>query len=156
MKLTYRTTVATGIALAACVLTSAGASAATHVASVDHSTGTIEALYQGAVQVEHREVGTPGPGGRSSTARCVWTAHLAIDRTASTPAGTRVSRSFVQDRVAQVSRPGWCRTGGDAVQQELIARLGDVEQHIRRAAQDDRAMLLAELDRTAEMDKAGG
>lgn len=132
-----------------------GMPAAVHTASVQHASGTIEAEYRGAVDVHHRQIGSPSPGGRPSTLRCVWTAHLAVDRIATSASDAMASRNFTRNGIASGSRPGWCSTSRAAIARDVAAHIGDVERHLALAAQDDAAALHAELDRLIEQRDAG-
>lgn len=122
---------------------------AAHTLAVPHASGTAQAEYRGAIGVQHRQIGTPSPGGRPSTLRCVWTANIKVNRVASTAAGMLASRSFVQEDVANGSRPGWCSANRSVIARDVAQRLGDGSTHLARAAAADRAVLLTELDRLA-------
>ena len=129
--------------LAAATATPAGA----HQVTVQHPSGPVQADYRGTVQVEHRQLGTVAPGGRPSTLRCAWTAHLSVDRAATRGQDASFSRSFVRNDVASGSRPGWCSTNRDAIARDVAARVGDTGRHLALAAGEDRPVLDAELDR---------
>lgn len=115
--------------------------------SVPHPSGTAQADYRGAITVAHKQIGSAAPAGRPSSLRCVWSASLEVNRTATTPTGTLASRSFVQEDVAEGSRPGWCTANRSAIARDVAQRVGDGSQHLAKAAAADRAVLLADLDR---------
>lgn len=131
-------------------LIAAGPAAATHTASIEHHSGPVEAQYRAATVVEHKQIGSVAPPGRSGTLRCAWTARLAVDRTATTAFGALASRSFAVSGVAGGSRPGWCSANRRAIAQEAATRLRGVDRHLAAAAREDREVLLAEVDRLAE------
>lgn len=133
-------------ALAAIVVAAGAVPAAAHTVSIPHASGEVRAQYVGEVVVEHRQIGTPAPGGRSSTQRCLWTASLVVDRTATNNAGT-LSRNFTRENIASGSRTGSCTASRAAIDREVIARLGDTSDHVALAAQEDRSVLHAELER---------
>lgn len=124
--------------------------AATHTVAVEHRSGPVQAQYRGAVEIEHKQIGAVAPPGRSGTLRCAWTARLAVDRTATTATGALASRSFAVPAVAKGSRAGWCSTSRSAIAEEVAARLRDADRHLALAAQDDRQVLLSEVDRLAD------
>lgn len=135
--------------LAAALAVASTAPLAPHNLAVPHSSGTAQAEYRGAIGVQHKQVGAPAPAGRPSTLRCVWTANIEVNRTATTAAGALASRSFVRDDVANGSRPGWCSANRTVIARDVAQRLGDGSQHLAQAAEADRAMLLTDLDRLA-------
>ena len=132
-----------------------GMPAAVHTVSIQHASGPVEAEYRGEVDVQHRQIGSPAPGGRPSTLRCAWTAHLAVDRIATSTSNAMASRNFTRNDIASGSRPGWCRTNRAVIARDVAARIGDVERHVALAAQDDTPALQAELDRLIEQRNAG-
>lgn len=135
--------------IAAALAVASTAPLAAHSLAVPHASGTAPAEYRGAIGVQHKQVGTPSPGGRPSTLRCVWTANMEVNRVASTAAGALASRSFVQADVANGSRPGWCSANRSVIARDVAQRLGDGSEHLAQAAAEDRAVLLTELDRLA-------
>ena len=130
-----------GIAIAAAT----AIPASTHDMTIQHSSGAIEAEYRGLVEVRHRQIGSPAPGGRPSTLRCAWSADLAMDRVALSPRGMMASRSFAKHDVAKGSLPGSCTTNKSAIARE-VARKIDANKHILEAAREDQSVLLVELD----------
>ena len=135
--------------LAVLAATGAAAPLAAHSLSVPHASGEAAAEYRGEIAVAHRQIGAAAPAGRPSSLRCVWTASMAVDRTATTPAGALATRRFVQDDVARGSRTGWCAANRAAIARDVAAQVGDGSRHLARAAAADRGMLLTELDRHA-------
>jgi hypothetical protein len=138
-------TASLGLVLAA----ASGVLGATHTVSVPHHTGPVTAEYQGKIEVQHRQVGSPAPGGRSSTLRCAWTANLAVNRMATSGTGAMASRSFTQSKVAAGTRPGWCSANRAAIAADVAARVGDPSQYLAAAAREDRLVLDTELERLA-------
>lgn len=122
---------------------------AVHHLTVPHASGTAEAEYRGEIGVQHRQVGSAAPAGRPSTLRCLWTATMKVNRTATTAAGALASRSFVQGDLANGTRPGWCSANRSVMARDVALRLGDGRHHLVKAADADRAVLLADLGRLA-------
>ncbi len=142
-------------ALGMIVAATTGAPVATHNVVVPHPSGPVDTEYRGRLSVEHRQVGAAGPGGRASTLRCLWTAHLAVDRTASHSSGIMASRSFVHEGVARGQRPGWCSTNRVAIERDVAARTQTLDRHVAEAARADRPALHAEIDRLHAHNQAG-
>ncbi len=135
--------------LATIIVAAIAVPAAAHTVTIPHSSGNVRAEYAGEVVVQHRQIGTPAPGGRASTLRCMWTASLAVDRKATNDAGRVASRSFTRENVASGSRPGLCSSNRAAIDREVIAQLGDASDHVALAAQDDHSVLHQELEHLA-------
>lgn len=125
-----------------------------HVVRLDHRDQPVEARYRGAIAITHRQVGAVVPGGRAATLRCTWRADLTVTREAR-GAGITAARSLSRDGVLAGSRPGWCDTSRRAIAEEVAARAGEVDDHVRALAQEDHAPLRAELDRLSA-DRAAG
>lgn len=126
----------------------AGAPEAAITRTLDHHSGPLTAEYRGTLLIEETQVGTVAPPGRPSTLRCSWTAHLNVDRTAMGAEGIVASRTFTRSNIAQGSRPGWCRGQSDA--RTSVADRVDHTAHLAAAADEDEALLAAELDRIVQ------
>lgn len=118
-----------------------------HRVAVPHASGAIDARYRGDVVVRHKQVGTVAAPGRASTLRCQWEAHLAVERQAHHASGTAAIRSLRREGVATGSRVGWCETSRGAIEREVAARADEWRRHMVALAEEDRADLLAEIDR---------
>lgn len=118
-----------------------------HRVAVPHAAGQIDARYRGQLVVSHRQVGSVSAPGRPSTLRCRWEASLAVERQGLHASGSAVMRSLRRDGVAKGSRPGWCETSRAAIEQEVAARSEDWQRHMLALAEEDRADLLAEIER---------
>lgn len=132
-----------GLMLAAATATPAS----THTLAVTHASGPVQASYQGSIVVRHRQVGSVSSAGRPSSLACHWTADLAVERTAMTANGSVASRSFTETAVASGRRPGWCSGTRSAIDRDAASAVRDIGRHVARAAQKDRPVLAAELDR---------
>lgn len=144
------------LALAAVPL--AGAAAVTlpdHTLQLDHRGGTAAVRYSGNVELAYRQVGSPAPGGRSSTLRCRWSADLTVHREARHSSGATVSRVLTHERALEGHRPGWCEAHRGAVQKEVAARTDELQRRVAALAHDDRENLLAELERAPGSPRAG-
>jgi hypothetical protein len=134
------------VALASGALAVGTGGALSHQTRLDHHSGAAHADYRGDIVVEHRQVGNPAPGGRQSTLSCRWTAGLVVNRQARHASGSTHSRSFERANVIEGSRPGWCDSHRSAIAQEIARRHGELRDHLVATAQEDHAVLRAELD----------
>lgn len=126
-----------------------------HSIVVQHSSGPAQVDYRSQLAIEHRQIGSVAPGGRASTLRCMWTANLLVDRTATSRSGSIASRSFVHSDLASGHRPGWCTANKRSIERDVAARMTDSDVHIAKAAEADQQMLHAELDRLGSRRNAG-
>lgn len=114
---------------------------------IDHNTGPLTANYHGNIKIDQKQIGTVAPSGRPSTLRCMWTASIAVTRDAKTAAGMILSRQFVRENVASGSHSGWCSKNKTAIAESVAKRTPDLERHMTALVQEDRNILLADLDR---------
>ncbi|MFW2851297.1 hypothetical protein ACM61V_05165 [Sphingomonas sp. TX0543] len=120
-----------------------------HRVTLDHSAGAVEAVYRGAVDVAHRQLGTVAGAGRASTLRCHWSAMVRVEREARHPAGHLLSRSIASEAPLSGSRAGWCEGQRGAIVDEVARRADRLRDHVIDVAARDREVLLAELDASA-------
>ncbi|TKW75010.1 MAG: hypothetical protein DI610_05015 [Staphylococcus hominis] len=118
-----------------------------HRVELPHASGAVAAHYVGDVIVRHRQTGAVGAPGRPSTLRCQWEASLTVERQARHASGSAAMRSLRRDAVAKGSRVGWCDASRGAIEQEVAARSDEWQRHMLALAEEDRAELLAEIDR---------
>lgn len=123
------------------------ASAEEHYERIEHQDGPVDAKYRAKTTVNYSQVGMAAPGGRPSSLRCDWTVDMAVSRHARHDSGSSMLREIGRERVLSGSRPGWCRTQRDGIAREIAARTDEIRSHLRAAAQDDRIVLAAEVDR---------
>ncbi|WP_294318972.1 hypothetical protein [uncultured Sphingomonas sp.] len=142
-----------GLLLGATMLAPQGGMA--HSARIDHRTGTVQTDYTADVQVTHQQIGTVGAGGRPSTLRCLWRAGLVVERQARHASGSTLARSFIQDRIVEGSRPGWCSTQKTAIADEVARRSDMLQARLVQLAQEDHPVLHAEIDRMHGTMQAG-
>jgi hypothetical protein len=140
--------------LAAAAAATSGAAPASHTLSVQHSSGAVQAEYRGDIKIQQKQVGAVAPPGRPSSLRCVWSASMEVNRTATGAGGVLASRSFVESNVANGSRAGWCNASRDAIQQDVAKQVGDPAPFLAKAAEADRPALMADLDRLAATQSA--
>ncbi|WP_052134678.1 hypothetical protein [Sphingomonas sp. 37zxx] len=126
-----------------------------HETRIDHHTGPVHVRYNGAVMIEHKQIGTVAPGGRPSTLRCAWQANMAVTREAKATPGTLMTRQFVREDIASGSRAGWCSSNKAAIAKEVAARTTELDRQIIEVAQDDQNVLRSELDRLHGAVRAG-
>lgn len=117
-----------------------------HRLEIDHRGQRVDVTYRSDLDVEHRQVGTPAPGGRMSTLRCAWKARVSVQREARSPAGHVLTRTIASDAPIAGSRAGWCSGQRAAIAQEVAARSDDVRAHLLAVADRDREALALELD----------
>jgi len=125
-----------------------------HRARVDHASGAIDAHYLGTVQLEARQMGVPSPGGRASTLRCEWRAKLIVHREARHEAGGLLSHSITDPSGLTIARAGWCNSQRSAVTAEVAARSDELQERLLAIAAEDRATLLAQVERQNEQRNA--
>lgn len=118
-----------------------------HSTRLDHHSGPVTARYRGTMTLEHRQIGAVVPGGRTSSLRCQWTASLAVERHATTAAGSIMRRGVRRDDVASGHRPGWCAGQREAIARDVAAQTIAIDQHVQAVAREDHDVLRAELDR---------
>lgn len=117
-----------------------------HSVRIDHEAGPVQADYRMRIDVRHQQLGTAGPGGRTSTLRCRWQADMMVDREARHPAGT-LQRALRQERVATGSRPGWCTANRAVIARDVASATKDMRGAVEALARRDADTLRAELDR---------
>jgi hypothetical protein len=118
-----------------------------HASRIDHRSGAVDARYRGDVTIRQQQVGAAGPGGRPSTLRCTWAGDMTIAREARAPSGATMMRTFTRDAVVTGSHVGWCGSQRKAIAAQVAARREALDRQLQAAAQDDRQVLHAELDR---------
>lgn len=114
---------------------------------IDHDTGPLTANYHGNISIDQKQTGSVTPSGRPSTLRCMWTASIAVTRDAKTADGMILGRQFVHENVASGNYAGWCRKDKIAIAESVAKRTPDLERHMTALVQEDRNILLADLDR---------
>lgn len=118
-----------------------------HLTKIDHDTGPLTANYHGSISIDQKQTGSVIPSGRPSTLRCIWTASIAVTRDAKTADGMMLGRQFVRENVASGSHAGWCSKNKTAIAESVAKRTPDLERHMTALVQEDRSILLADLDR---------
>ncbi|MET4897510.1 hypothetical protein RN629_10155 [Sphingomonadaceae bacterium jetA1] len=131
-----------------------GDGAIEHRTQMDHHSGPVAVHYRADVGVTHKQVGAVTTGGRPSTLRCLWSANVTVHRQAQA-AGAMLTRSAARDGVIEGSRPGWCSTNRSAIAQEVARRHDAVRDHLQAVAQEDHAILRAEMDRLHAETRSG-
>lgn len=118
-----------------------------HRETIEHHRGPIDARYESRVTIAHRQLGAVTPGGVGSTLRCAWRADVVVDRDARSVAGIASARSIARDGVLEGSHPGWCKGARPAIARAVAAREARLRAHLMATVEDDRAAILAEIDR---------
>ena len=118
-----------------------------HRIELDHRGQRVDVTYHSDLDIEHKQLGAVGPGGRASTLQCAWKARVSVQREARSGAGHVLSRTIASDAPIEGRRAGWCKGQRDAIAQDVAARSGDVQAHLLAVAERDREALALELDR---------
>lgn len=118
-----------------------------HSVRIDHQRGAIEAQYRSRVRIAHQQVGAVTPGGVPSTLRCAWRANVTVDRDARQAGGTTLARTMTREAALTGSRPGWCDGAKAGIAREVAGRASAIRDHMLAMAEEDRAVLSAEIDR---------
>lgn len=127
-----------------------------HRNTIEHpNAGVISADYRGSTKIVERQVGSVGPGGRSTTLRCSWSVSMTIERTAFGRAGMQASRSITHDRVLTGVAPGWCSANSKGVQRIVEARRSHLRAAMMAMVAQDRAAILAEADSAQHRARVG-
>lgn len=142
-----------GLFVGACL--ASPAAALEHEIVIDHPAGTIAADYEGAVQVETRQIGTAGVAGRPSTLRCRWSASLSVERTAKVGDVLQTRRSMSRDDVTSGSTPGWCNHKAEAIDALVDARRDTFRTALLELVEQDRTAILAEAESVAASNREG-
>ncbi len=142
-----------GLFAAACL--ASPAAALEHEVVIDHPAGTIAADYEGAVQVETRQIGTAGVAGRPNTLRCRWSAALKVERNATVGEALQTRRSMMRDDVASGSTPGWCNHKAEAIDALVDARRDTFRTAMLELVEQDRTAILAEAESVAASNREG-
>jgi len=116
-----------------------------HRTSFDHAGEVIDAQYRARVSLVSRQVGSVAKAGMPTTLRCVWRAHLRIEREARFGEKLRLSRNIHRNTVLEGSRPGWCEASRRAVSEEVARRSEEIRGHLLAAAGEDQLVLKAEV-----------
>lgn len=117
-----------------------------HRIEMDHRGQRVDVIYRSDLAIEHRQVGAVGPGGRTSTLQCAWTARVSVQREARSSAGHVLARTIASDLPIEGRRAGWCAGQRAAIAQDVAARSGEARAHLLAVAEQDRATLALELD----------
>ncbi|MFD1787728.1 hypothetical protein ACFSC3_09095 [Sphingomonas floccifaciens] len=133
----------TGAAAAGAVSADVGHS---HNVRIDHHRGPVDAEYRSSVTITHRQIGAVTPGRAGSTLRCLWRADMTVERDARHAAGT-MTRTMTRDGALTGSRPGWCDGAKAAIARDVAIRGTVLRDHLVAMAEQDRAVLTAEVDR---------
>ena len=126
-----------------------------HQNQVDHHTGPVAVKYRGDVAITHKQVGAVSPGGRASSLRCDWAATMTVARHAVAASGTNLVRTIDSEPGVSGTRPGWCVASRRAITREVADKTADMKRHLMVVAQEEEAMLRAELDRIHGEQRAG-
>lgn len=116
-----------------------------HRASFDHAGALVDAQYRARVSLVSRQVGAVAKAGMPTTLRCVWRAHLRIEREARFGETLRLRRSIHRKAILEGSRPGWCEASKRAVASEVARRSEEIRSHLLAVAGEDQLVLKAEV-----------
>ncbi|HEX7781676.1 MAG TPA: hypothetical protein VF509_02605 [Sphingobium sp.] len=124
------------------------AAAATHNVQVEHRGKPVEAVYSAQTDIRTRTIGAHTPN-RADSRRCLWTATIMVDRKLAH--GPALSRILSHDREISGSTHGACAPDNKQVVRDVAKRQDIVRDHLLAVAQQDRGVLLAELDAVQNM-----
>ena len=134
--------------LVAALALAMGATPLTHDVPIDGGPVPLTLRYDAEVTVQHRQLGSVAPGGRTDTLRCHWTASAPIRR-------TLVSRSDAGRQLPLAStgalepmkghRPGWCDANRGAIAAAVEARLPALRTELVAFAERDRPHVSSEI-----------
>ncbi|WP_448658055.1 hypothetical protein ACPVPU_11410 [Sphingomonas sp. CJ99] len=117
-----------------------------HQVTIDHRGNSVTASYRADIAIDTRQRGTSA-GLRPSTRRCDWQAVVQVGRTVN--GSTLPARIVATDRSQKGSLAGDCAVLKDQINAAVARRTPAIEQRLAAIAADDRATLLAEIDRLA-------
>ncbi|MDB5690038.1 MAG: hypothetical protein JWL91_1914 [Sphingomonas bacterium] len=115
---------------------------------VRHRGAELQARYRAEVDVRTRQIGSAPPT-RVGSARCVWTATVAVHREVGEPGGPQVAtlaRKIDEKVLATGYRPGGCMETRKGIAADAGRHGPAAESHLRAVAQRDQHQLTAELD----------
>lgn len=130
------------------IAAAAAGAAHSHSVTLDHAGAPVALRYQATTSIAHRQIGAAGVPGRPSSQRCLWTATVAVDRSAERGGVTvpALSRRVSAAERLEGSRPGSCTQARKAVAREVADRAAPIRDHLIEVAERDRAAVLAELE----------
>lgn len=119
--------------------------AATHTIAIDHNGKRIDAIYQARTDVSMKTVGSSAPT-RMDAQRCRWNAAIVVERKmAHAPS---LARTLPSDHKISGNQPGACPGNKNVIAREIALREDEVKAHLMAVAEQDRNLLVAELDAT--------
>jgi hypothetical protein len=118
----------------------------THQVTVQHQGRDVTAAYTATIDIETRQRGIAPPM-RASTQQCDWQAVVKVER--SVAGSTLPARLVATDRSQKGTIAGDCRMLGRQIDGAVAGRAPAIEQRLAAIAGEDRATLLAEIDRLA-------
>lgn len=128
------------------LMSSLAAAAPQQQAVVHHRGNAYEVNYQPQVRASMKTVGMSA-GTRMSTERCSWRAEVQVERTLRRQGEALAHAKLLPAAtVIEGSRHGSCAQAREAVDQDQLAKLDHVQQHLAQVAARDRATLLADID----------
>ncbi|NJC09214.1 hypothetical protein [Polymorphobacter fuscus] len=121
----------------------------THSVPVDHGRGQATAIYEARPVVSTRQIGT-SMGTRMSTARCLWTADIAVERRLETSGVNQTgTREMAAVKTLKGSRHGACATSRGSIDKEIAAQTPAIRAHLVAVAERDQQELRTEIDTLA-------
>lgn len=117
--------------------------AATHNIAIDHGGKRIDAVYQARTDVTMKTVGSSSPT-RMDARRCRWSAAIVVERKMSH--APSLARTLPSDHALTGNQPGACPGNTRIIEREIALRSDEVKAHLVAVAEQDRTLLLAELD----------
>lgn len=117
-----------------------------HQVTIQHQGRDVTAAYDATVEIETRQRGIAPPM-RASTQQCDWQAVVKVER--SVTGSTLPARLVATDRSQKGTIAGDCRALARQIDRAIAGRAPAIQQRLAAIASEDRATLLAEIDRLA-------
>ncbi|WP_439533036.1 hypothetical protein [Polymorphobacter sp.] len=130
--------------LAAAALGASAPATVSHQVPVTHGSTTATAIYEAKPQITTRNIGL-SPGTRQGSRRCVWTADIIVERHLKGEEGVAM-RTLAPGKTISGSRPGHCRNGTKAINDEIASRAPEIREHLMAVAERDGRELRTELE----------
>ena len=118
-----------------------------HQTTIEHRGVPVGVTYRATMELKTRPIGMSPPT-RPSTARCVWTAAVVVERQMlrNGQPVPGLNRIVSKDLELKGNRPGGCIGADKAIARDIAARDEQVRAHVLAVAERDRSILLAELE----------
>ncbi|MDX2211605.1 MAG: hypothetical protein SFV20_14750 [Sphingopyxis sp.] len=121
---------------------------ASHPVTIDHKGRNVSARYDASVSIETRQIGV-AMSIRPGTQRCSWRAVVKVGR--HVEGSSLPARIVATDTSQQGSIAGDCRQLRTNIEREVARRAPAIQQRVAAIAEQDRDVLLAEVNSTTTL-----